>query len=533
MGVRVVQSGRNLKGSEQMKTMGQTSKRGVSNRGVGTIVRGLLAASLLVASAGLVASPMVLTAGAHAAARAELFKAGDKVKVTLKDGTVLEGEVVEHTQAQLRIRIKKDIGTSTRTLESSEIASMALSDGGSSNPAPGTPTAPSRPALGGTATGAATDRNSPFIAGSSMDPIGEETKTIYVIPFRGEFGRNVAIPPMAEIMADAKRLKPDIIVLDIDMEFINNGRETQPQLADPRVFFELEIVRQLMLLFTDEVRDDAAFVNRNGEKPRMVAWVRRALGAPAFLPWVIPEIYYAPGALHGGIGHVERISGSPSQRVREKMIGIMLATAEGLAIKGGHDPIVVRAMARTDYELSVDYVGGKPVFRNDMLGQEILTDAGGLIEERADTIDRVARYQGNDWLTLTSERALKLGVARGVAGAMDDLAFELGVARDFRVLNGRANQVLTDWSRELLRTERDIVERIRMLRQTQVNGETPEERNRQRGRIIGLCRDIIRMLDRYKDSLSPTAIGFDIAPLRQGLEVQIAEVEQAIRADRR
>ncbi|MFN8729258.1 MAG: hypothetical protein ACK5Z4_05265 [Planctomyces sp.] len=60
-----------------MKTMGQTSKRGVSNRGVGTIVRGLLAASLLVASAGLVASPMVLTAGAHAAARAELFNAGD------------------------------------------------------------------------------------------------------------------------------------------------------------------------------------------------------------------------------------------------------------------------------------------------------------------------------------------------------------------------------------------------------------------------------------------------------------------------
>ncbi len=512
-----------------MKTMSHTN-----TRGMGTIMRGLLAASLLVAGAGLAASPMMLTASAYAGARAELFKAGDKVKVTLKDGTVLEGEVVEHTQAQMRIRIKKDIGTSTRTLESAEIASVALSDGGSTTPAtPGTPSSPAKPSLGGTTSGTTSDRNSPFVAGSSMDPIGAETKTIYVIPFRGEFGRNVAIPPMAEIMADAKKLKPDIIILDIDMEFINNGRETQPQLADPRVFFELEIVRQLMLLFTDEVRDDATFVSRTGEKPRMVVWVRRALGAPAFLPWVIPEIYYAPSAMHGGIGHVERISGSPSQRVREKMIGIMLATAEGLAIKGGHDPIVVRAMARTDYELSVDYIGGKPVFRNDLLGQEILTDAGGLIEERADTIDKVARYQGNDWLTLTSERALKLGVAKGVAGSMDDLVFELGVARDFRVLNGRSNQVIADWGRELVRAEREIVERIRMLRQTEVNGETPEERNRQRGRIIGLCRDIIRMLDRYKDSLSPTAIGFDVAPLRQNLEVQIAEVEQAIRGDRR
>lgn len=516
-----------------MKTMGQTSKRGVSNRGVGTIVRGLLAASLLVAGAGLMASPMVLTAGAHAAARAELFKAGDKVKVTLKDGTVLEGEVVEHTQAQLRIRIKKDIGTSTRTLESSEIASVALSDGGSSNPAPGTPAAPSRPTLGGTATGAATDRNSPFVSGSSMDPIGEETKTIYVIPFRGEFGRNVAIPPMAEIMADAKRLKPDIILFDIDMEFINDGEETEPELAEPSVFWKLEIVRQMMLLFTDNIRDDPTFVTRSGEKPRTVAWVKRALGAPAFLPFVLPEIYYTPEALHGGIGHIERVHGSPSRRVREKMIGIMLATAEGLAIKGGHDPIVVRAMARTDYELSVDYVGGKPVFREDLLGQEILTDAGGMIEERADTIDKLARFQGNDWLTLNGERALKLQVAKGLAATTDDLVFELGVARDYRVLRGRSADIFATWTRDLARAEGDIRDRLRQLQQLQINGETPEERNRQRGRAIGICRDIIRLLDRYAGSIAPRAIRANPEQLKGNLELQIANLEREIRNDRR
>jgi hypothetical protein len=518
-----------------MKIMSHTN-----TRGMGTIMRGLLAASLLVAGAGLAASPMMLTASAYAGARAELFKAGDKVKVTLKDGTVLEGEVVEHTQAQMRIRIKKDIGTSTRTLESSEIASVALAGGDST---PETPAAPSglagpggtTPTLGGAASGSgsAGTTKSPFASGSSMDPIGSETTTMYVIPLRGEVGRDVSFESMRRTLEDAIKMNPDVLVFDINMDLISRGQKIEDQeLFEPSVYNELMTVRTMSMMFTDEIRDNPKWKTRSGTKPRLVMWVRRALGSAAFIPWVSPDIFYASNALHGGIGHIELVANMPSKRVREKMIGIRMATAEGLAIKGGHDPRVIRAMARTDYELSVDYVGGKPVFREDLLGQEILTDAGGIYEDRTDTFERIVRFEGNDWLTLTGDRALKLGVGRGKADSLEELAFELGVARDYRVFHMSAAEVMGGWTREVLKAEQDLRTKMREFRRAPVDGETASERNRQRGRIIGMLRDIARTLDRFGDSINARYVGFNPPQFRQELEVLIEQLNQQIRSDR-
>lgn len=460
----------------------------------------------------------------HADAAAPAF-AAETVKITFKDGRVLEGTLVEETDLYVKVQIKRAIGMSTETFQKVDIAKIEKTGGEE----PKQPDAPATPS--------GIPSSKPAGDGKQAEAPSADAQRVYVINFRGEFGQDVTATPLKEALTEAKKLKADVIVMRIDCAFTYRGQERDDfNPADAGAAFnQLETARQLGTLLTDQIRDDPEWKsNTPSGKPRLVAWVKKALGGVAFMPFIAPEIYYTSDARHGGIGYLERIfAGRGDFVVQQKQYSLRLGRAEGLAIKGGHDEKIIRAMSRSDYVLSFSLVGGKPVYFENMTGDELLTDDGDPEAGRADTMEAIVRMEGNDVLTLDAKKAQRLGLSLGTVDTLDDLAFELGINRSYTVLPGKADRIFSNWSRDVRAAEDEIRKLFRDFQRVQIQGETPEERNRGRGQQIRILEDIKRLLDRYGEGINPRAI--QGAPDQWEVQINqiIEQIKQQIRLDKR
>jgi len=104
-------------------------------------------------------------------------------------------------------------------------------------------------------------------------------------------------------------------------------------------------------------------------------------------------------------------------------------------------------MASIEYVLSVRYENGRPIFIEGYPsnpGEELLTDDGK--DERADSIDALARDEGNDVLTLTAPLAKRLQVSRGTVSSREELLSALGLERTGQLVPGRSERIMKDWS---------------------------------------------------------------------------------------
>lgn len=350
---------------------------------------------------------------------------------------------------------------------------------------------------------------------------------VYLIKVRGEAGLDFTATPLRRIMADARRVKADIIVLDIDSEYrpLPRGRQRQPE--EP--FFKADNISKIATVLVDDVASDPQWE----KKPRIVSWVRRATGPGAFLPFVTKEIYYTPTARHGAIGYLDfAFAGRGAEEVvKEKWRGASLKAAEGIAVKGGHDPRIIRAMARMDYVLSYTMVGGKPDFHEDMSGDTILTDDGNPDAGRADTAEQVVRGEGDDVLNLNTVVAKRIGFINGEAATLDDLAFELGVQRAYRVYGRRADRILSDWRAQVDSLEPQWEALLRERDEWQLQGETAAERNQSRARLKRVFQKMIDLVMRNPEISAAGYFG-DPAGLVDNIRQEIARIDQQIRLDR-
>lgn len=451
-----------------------------------------------------------------------------QVRITLKTGQVIEGTLVEESDAFVKVQVKRAIGTVTETFMRTEIDKLEKLDGASapsapsttqpatkpSTPAPGTPAAPAKPT-------------------EAVDP--GATK-VYVINFKGEFGHDISATPMKAVLAEAKKMKADVIVIKIDCDFKYMGQARQEyNPADAGAAYnQLETVRQLGTLITDEIRDDADWkVNTPTGKPRLVAWVKKALGGVAFMPFLAPEIYYTSDGRHGGIGYLETIFGSTGDEVvRQKQYSLRLARAEGLAIKGGHEEKLIKAMSYAYYVLSVSFVGGKPEYHEDMTGDELLTDDANEDAGRRDTLEQIIRFQGNDVLTLDAKMAYRLGLSKGTVDTLEDLAFELGISRNYAVLSGKSDKIFATWAGDVSDAEQEFAKLWRDFGRVEVQGNTPEERNRGRGQQIRILEQIKKLLERYGEAINPRAIRGAPEQWEVRINQIIEEIKQQIRLDK-
>lgn len=356
-----------------------------------------------------------------------------------------------------------------------------------------------------------------------------DTQKVYVVRLRGELGRDISATPMRQIMAEIKKMQPDILVFQVDLEFRMFGEERDETDRDAMGIEGLEKAREITSMFTDDIRQDASWT----KKPRLVMWVRRALGMSAFIPFVAPDIFYTSDGLHGGLGGIEQLLQSmASERVKEKQWSLRMGRALGLAQLGGHDDRILRAMMELRFKLSMDTRGGKPVFHEDYTGETLLKEDPIEDKNRADTTEQVARMQGNDLLTLNAEKAIQVGLIKAKADQLSEIMDELGFGRNYVATEGRSAKIIEGWSESVGKAEQEFLDQWRKFNEIQVTGQTPAERNQKRGAQLGILRKISQLLTTYREAINPRRIRGAPEGWANQIDIMMEQIRQQMRVDR-
>ena len=450
--------------------------------------------------------------GANDKAKAEERTALDVI--VFKDGKRLEGEIVEETDTTVKFRFKVGNIAGETVYQKADILAIQKNAGA--------------PINGGEAKPDSTKTGTKKPDAKKNVKHEEGAPTVYVVKCTGDFGREVCATTMERVIEDAKKHQPDVLVLEFEHAFEEIDERGRPKFVyDPGSFDQLETARQISTLITDRIRDDSEWA----KKPRLVGYIKRALGAASFLPFVCPEIYFAPDALHGGVGGLDHMfDGVGDKVVQEKQYSLRQKRAEGLAEKGGHNPLILRAMARIDYVLSYRMSGGKAEFLErlpEAADEFLLTDDGA--EDRRDGVQELIRYKGNDVLTLDALTAERIGFSKGTVADLRELMYALGYTRDFVEVKGRAKDIIKAWAEEVNRGEANL----RRLAQQFNNVEVREpgqykERTAARTQQKSILREMRGIYNRYRESLDPRRIpGLNV----QTIDVMIDRIDQQQRLD--
>ncbi|MBX3403960.1 MAG: hypothetical protein KF699_11175 [Phycisphaeraceae bacterium] len=448
-----------------------------------------------------------------AAAKAETSEAKLDV-IIFRNGQKVECEILEETDSTVKVKIAVAGMVAETVYQKSEILAIQKGAGAPVSTA-------GKPAPRSTTTGRKPDAKPEQIATDGVP-------TVYVIRCTGEFGRDVSATPFAQVIEDVKKHQPDILVMEFDHVFGQYGEEVPDYLYQPGSFDQLETARQLSTLLTDRIRDDGDWP----KKPRLVGYIKKAMGAACFLPFVCPELYFHPDGLHGGVGGLEHMFDGVGDKVaQEKQYSLRLKRAEGLAEKGGHEPRILRAMARMDFVLSYRMVGGKAEFLERMpetADEFLLADDGE--GDRRDGAQERLRYLGNDVLTLNAVTAEKIGLSRGTVANLSELMYAMGYTREFTEVKGRSADILKRWSDDVNRAEANLQRLIRQFQNVEVRAPGQyRERTAARTQQKSILREARGIFMRYKEALNPRRFPADAAI--NDIDVIIDQIDQQQRLD--
>lgn len=418
---------------------------------------------------------------APAPTMAEATAAGQD-RIILTNGRVVEGEIIEETDSQVRIRISVAGMSAESAYDKSQILKIEYGE---------------KTDEAGAGEPAQAPRPDTRASGRAAEPQDHGNRArVYVLNLEGVFARDITQTPIADAVREAERLKADHIIVKVNNDWTNPQNRFE-ELPDDVIgqfdgFFRTKEIAPLL-------RED---LRRWEKQPKLTVWVHTAMGGAAFLPFLSNTIYFHPEGKMGGVGGVlEMFGGTGDKGVVEKQISLRLVTAQGFAIENGYDAKLVEAMTRLDYVLSYRMVGGKPEFYERMPenpGELLLTD-DGTDEETVDAMEDRVRGLGNDFLTLTADMAHRLGVSKGTVSTMDDLLFELGIARTAHIV-GDSDRIMKGWSEGLDRAELQLRNLWEEQQGVQVGGDW-DERRKARGRKINLLEQMRRLIRKYAEAL--------------------------------
>lgn len=160
-------------------------------------------------------------------------------------------------------------------------------------------------------------------------------------------------------MDEARQLEADYIIITVDTDWHQFGDPLKSDLPEDIIgqFDQFFRTKKMIPLFEEKMLSWE-------RKPKVVFWVKQAMGGAAFLPFMSDTMYFHPDGKIGGIQGIFLMFGGQGDRVVvEKQISLRLTTARGVAIQNGYDPRLIEAMTRGDYVLSYRLVGGRPVYR--------------------------------------------------------------------------------------------------------------------------------------------------------------------------
>ena len=442
----------------------------------------VISAAVMVVAAPAAASP------ARPASPRTLAALAEDV-IVLKDGTRITGTIIEETDELVTMRIKVAGIAAVTTYARDQIASITRTSG------PEEVSASKGPAIGSIA------RVAP-----KPTPAPDDGKVrVYVIPLEGVFGRDISQTPMRQAIADARKKGADYLIFKLNNDWSDAmlggmGEEEAPD--DISAFDELFRTEDIEPVITKEIPKEWE------KQPRIVFWVRNAMGGGAFLPLISDTIYFHSEGRMGGIGGIAQLfEGIGDEVVREKQRSLRMGHAHGMAIQGGYDTRVVDAMARMDYVLSYAMVGGEPVFfeRLPEGNHETLLSDNGMLKAYADAMEDRVRSRGNDVLPLKPGVARALGISTGTVHTLDDLLLELWIHSNPLHIAGPADAMIERWTDGM----HDYPRNLRRLwiehEQIAVRGDF-NERKKGRGAKIGKLRQIKRLCQKFIEAIDPRQV---------------------------
>lgn len=478
-------------------------------------------ATLLLASLGLGAAwtGSALTAGILIAPAPAVAAASDEKNDTVifRSGQTVKGEILEETPTTIRMRVEVAGIRAETTYNKSDILSITRGTGAGADAKP----AEGRPA--------ARPGSTPAPATAAASPGDPNRKRVYVLELTGLFGKDITQTPVRDAIRDARNNNADYIIVNLNNDWsVNHGTELAEDRPDDQGAFDM-LFRALDIepIFREEIPREW------DNPPKIVFWVRNAMGGAAFLPLSCRDIYFHSQGRMGGIGFMDTMfDGVGDEEVRQKQYSLRITRAEGLAIAGGYDPRIVRAMALLDYVLSVRFVGGQPEFFEGVPTRDgdIQLTNNGRIQEQRDTIQMLARGEGKNVLTLRADLAMKLGVSKGTADTLQDLMFHLGIARNHEVVSGQSERIMKQWRDSVAAAERNLRRSWHTdYREIRVEGDV-RQRNAARSRQIRIIDEMQSLLRRYEEAINPRALQI---PDFDTLNILKEQIRLQILADRR
>ncbi len=432
----------------------------------------------LIASLAAVVSAAAFTAGSGAEARADdaATSPSDSLDALIfRNGRRVEGRIISETDTEIVFEVVVSGIKAKTTYPKAEILEIQRNaiEAPVATEIPATPmtTEPSKPASA-----------------------REGVPKVYLLELEGDLGWDISETPLKNVFADAVSHKPDVIVVSMDCG------------SRPRRFDGLFQAEDLGPIVEKLIADGN----------RVVFWIDTAAFGAAFLPLVSPEIYFYTEGRLGGVGDLSDFD-IGDEMVNQKQISLRLGHAEGFAIKGGYEPLLVRAMALREMWLCAKIVGGKPIYiqreprPQDGEGWIVLTDDG-----EGSNKDEF-QFEGNDVLNLDAEMARKLGVSKGTVDNLDDLIFELRIGRDYEVEHGKSEQILERWKDDVERAV-DQIERLQQELQEVASGSRDGTLQRKR-----LLEQWYGILTRFAEVLDPEG------EQRAQIDVELEKIRQMLR----
>jgi hypothetical protein len=449
-------------------------------------------------------SPVALTPAAMAQADGADEARQTEDVLILSSGQTVRGQIIEETADEIRIRVTVGSLSAETTYPRTEVIDINRDQ-----PMSGEAPSDDRSGRDG-------DRDRDDEA--TWDP-NDDTARIYYVEVEGLIPHHFSKESLIEVFEDVDETFGDVTTTYIGADEV---KRVVPEARDKNiVVFRLSVSTMEGTAFRGMyTANDLAPIFReeiDQKGRRVVFWVDEATQGGVFVPLTGPELYFAPSGFMGGIGSLDEFK-TGDTLVDEKLIGAMLGQATGYVIRAGYGEAgshIVQAMARPQYFFAVNTSGGRA---DTMLREPQPSDGPNW---------RVISSPGQA-LQLDDDLAQKLNISRGTVSSIDDLAFELGIERNYKVIeDNRAVVMLERWADDFREAIEQVntrngelwIEHSELIEQMNA-AETVNEYNRYRGQAIRKLRQIRSVIGRFADYLDPNgqwraSIDVDIEVLRQ------------------
>jgi hypothetical protein len=262
-------------------------------------------------------------------------------------------------------------------------------------------------------------------AGDAPLPTGIANPKVYVFPLVGQMGTDISEPIFKKLIEDAKKQKPDILVLKLksaDIDRINHLRNDNP--------VEFGLVNKMT-----EYRDMMKSVHDELSDIPQVMWVEDSVGVSGLAALAWDRMYMFSDARLGGLYQFkEMVEGQwDDADVRSKMVAAWTGIMKGLTQLGNNPDILADALIFSERTLSVNFEGRGAKWINDTSGSWVVDSSADLP------------------LNLSASVAEDILLSDGSADTLDDLMFLLGYREYTAIDSGEklGKQFTEDWRKAM------------------------------------------------------------------------------------